>query len=133
MDKKFNIFLLLILVGGFFYLIFLAKINNANNVNFESKSSESTITLSLTPKKFENNKFYVDINVDTHSIDLNQFDLEKLITLDINGDNINPITTTKLSGHHSSGTLIFEVDVEPKNFVIIARDFPDIPIRTFEW
>ena len=49
------------------------------------------------------------------------------------GKSINPTSAPSLSGHHNSGTLIFELKNEPNNFIIKVRDFPDEFMRTFEW
>ena len=103
------------------------------NSKYETKSSSSTVSIDLTPVKYENSKFYVDIAVNTHNTDLSQFDLKKIVTLIYDGKNINPISVFSLTGHHTSGTLIFSLDEEPKNFEIIIKDLPDINERSFKW
>ena len=98
-----------------------------------TKTSEGEVTVDLTPKEFNGGKFYVDIGVNTHSVDLNGFDLKELVKLDINGEVIKPISAPELSGHHNSGTLIFKVEDKPNNFVIKIKGLPDTNERIFEW
>ena len=101
--------------------------------DLETKTSEGEVTVDLTPKEFNGGKFYVDIGVNTHSVDLNGFDLKELVKLDINGEVIKPISAPELNGHHNSGTLVFEVEDKPKNFVIKIKGLPDTNERIFEW
>ena len=101
--------------------------------DLETKTSEGEVTVDLTPKEFNGGKFYVDIGVNTHSVDLNGFDLKELVKLDVNGEVIKPISAPELNGHHNSGTLVFEVEDKPKNFVIKIKGLPDTNERIFEW
>ena len=103
------------------------------NSKYETKSSSSTVSVDLTPVKFEGGKFYIEMAVNTHSVDLSQFDLQKIVTLVYNGNNINPVTAFSLSGHHNSGTLVFDLSEEPKSFEIIITDLPDIKERSLKW
>ncbi len=107
--------------------------NKHSRLNFEAQSSESIVTIDLTPKEFENGKLYVDIGINTHSEDLTQFDLTQLVKLKYNGNSIFPESAPKLSGHHDSGTLIFDVGKELKSFKIIINNIPDVQERIFEW
>lgn len=107
--------------------------NEHSSLNFEMQSSESVVAIDLTPKEFENGKLYVDISVNTHSIDLTQFDLTKLVKLEYASNSIFPESAPKLSGHHTSGTLIFDTGKELKSFKIIVKGIPDIKERIFEW
>jgi hypothetical protein len=110
-------------------------INNAifENSNFETKISESRVTIDLTPKEFKKGKLYVDIGVNTHSVNLGNYDLKSLTVLEFEGKSIKPISAPKLSGHHNSGTLIFDVGKELRIFKIKIRGIPEIEERTFEW
>ena len=101
--------------------------------DLETKTSEGEVTVDLTPKEFNGGKFYVNIGVNTHSVDLNGFDLKELVKLDVNGEVIKPISAPELNGHHNSGTLVFEVEDKPKNFVIKIKGLPDTNERIFEW
>ena len=100
---------------------------------YQTQESKSTVSVLLTPTNFDGENFHVDIKLDTHSVELNQFDLKKITTLEFNGNSFKPIVAPELQGHHSSGELIFKTNEEPKIFKIIITGFPEVPIRTFEW
>ena len=75
----------------------------------------------------------MDFSVNTHSVDLSQYDLLQITTLEYNGNVIKPRSAPSLSGHHNSGTLVFDTGKELKTFKIIIKDIPDIKERIFEW
>lgn len=104
-----------------------------SKLNFETKISESEVTIELTPKEFENGKLYVDIGVNTHSGNLADYDLNALTTLEFEGKSIKPSSAPKLSGHHNSGTLVFDIGKELDNFKIVVINLPEIQERIFEW
>jgi hypothetical protein len=152
MGKKENILLIglliIVVVGLVFTLKGFIGSNNPDNIDssstrneislesnskFEKKISESEVTVDLKPKELDNGKFYVDIGVNTHTVDLSQFDLMELTTLEINGRIIKPSSAPKLGGHHNSGTLIFDVDEELSSFKIKIKGIPEIEERVFEW
>ena len=138
LKKILGIIILAILVGGTFFM-FAREIGSKSvsvdhtELNLQTKTSEGAVTIDLTPKEFDGKNFYVDIGVNTHTVDLSQFDLKKLVTLEINDVSMSPISAPSLSGHHNSGTLIFGLKEEPRDFTIEVREFPDMPVRIFEW
>lgn len=127
--------LVLIAVGLVFIGMWFKNQPQQDNSPFlyQAQKSESTISVILTPTNFDGENFYVGIKLDTHSVELNQFDLTKILILEFNGNSFKPVTAPGLQGHHSSGELIFRTNEEPKNFKITITDLPEIPIRTFEW
>ena len=98
-----------------------------------TKSSQSTVSIDLTPHKVSQGNLVVDISFNTHSVELSQFDLAQLIILEYNGKVIMPKSVPELQGHHSSGQLVFDVKQDIQNFKIIIKDIPDIEERDFEW
>lgn len=108
-------------------------IKSPGNLNYETKSSQAEVAIDLTPKKFENGKLYVDISVNTHTVDLSKFELAKLVKLEYDSKSIFPISAPKLSGHHNSGTLIFDSGKELKSFKIVINGIPDVQERMFKW
>ena len=80
-----------------------------------------------------NNQLTFSISVDTHSVDLSQFNLQKLVTLDYNEKSIRPISTPTLSGHHASGNLKFEIQGEADNFAIKIKGIPSDLEREFKF
>ena len=139
MSKKLYVLIVIILVIAVTFMIFfVGKVENNSNVNdrslnSETKISESTVTIELTPSKLDDKNFYVDISVSTHSVDLSKFDLKKLVKLEFDGEYLFPVSAPKLEGHHSSGALVFDVGELPNNFKIKIEEIPDLPIRIFEW
>ena len=125
------------------FLIFSWKSNSvdgssiANTGSFQSKSSGSTnnndVEIVLTPKQAANGILEVIINANTHSVDLSQFDLTQIATLEYNGNKIKPNSAPKLSGHHVSGSLIFNIDKQINNFAIKIQGIPSENERIFSW
>ncbi|PIN80208.1 hypothetical protein COV11_04450 [Candidatus Woesearchaeota archaeon CG10_big_fil_rev_8_21_14_0_10_30_7] len=152
MQKDYLIWGLLILLIGL--LIFNFAISSINwsinkpaikqkqaviekNTGFRSISTGSTdsgdVEIELTPKEVKNGKFEITLAVNTHSVDLSQFDLEKITSLEFEGKTLNPVSASKLSGHHSSGKLIFEINEELTDFKIKIKGIPKVEERLFEW
>ena len=109
------------------------KEENYLNSLITGDTGPGDVSVELIPKKVEDNKLIVTIKVNTHSVDLSQFDLREITTLRYGGENIKPLSALKLSGHHSSGELVFDVKGELKNFVITIIGIPLIEERVFEW
>jgi len=139
--------LLIILVGGLGYAI--TGFSKANPIETQSKtkfiennnqiqesntkSSSGKVSIDLTPREYLNGKFYVDGDFNTHSGALEDYNLKELVILKFNGKELSPISVPELSWHHGSGTFIFELNNEPKEFDIIITGIPDIEERVFSW
>jgi hypothetical protein len=112
-------------------------LDSTMGLEFSTKSSGSTnsgdVSIELTPRLQDNNQLKVDISVNTHSVTLSDFDLMLLTELSYGDNTIRPISAQKLSGHHSSGTLIFEVESKLDDFEIKIRDIPKVKERVFRW
>lgn len=110
---------------------------NVESPAFKTISSGSTqsgdVLIELTPHTFANGKLNIDFSANTHSVDLSQFDLMQITTLEYDGNVIKPVSAPSLSGHHNSGTLVFDTGKELKTFKIIIKDIPDVEERVFEW
>lgn len=101
---------------------------------YETKYSESTVIVDLTPKEIRNGLFHIDIGVNTHTVDLEEYNLQELITLEYSGRTIKPKSSPSLKGHHNYGELVFDIgDDNIESFIIKVRDLPDIRERIFEW
>ena len=114
------------------------KINENNNIPifkaiFSGSLDAGDATVELTPKGFDNGKFKVDISVNTHSVDLSQYDLMEITTLQYGGRQIKPESVPKLAGHHNYGTMIFDLDKSPESFKITINGIPNVMERVFEW
>jgi len=91
------------------------------------------VAIELTPIGMKNGRFEVQITANTHSVDLSQFDLMEITTLAYENKDIKPLSSPKLNGHHSSGTMAFDIKKEISSFRIIINDIPNMEKRVFEW
>lgn len=120
-----------------------SSVNNKEAVNSQTEAGYQTVStgttgsgdvsIDLTPHKINNGQLEVDIAVNTHSVDLNQFDLKEITTLEFDDKSINPASAPILRGHHNSGTLVFEVSEDIDSFTIKIMGIPKVEERVFEW
>ncbi len=97
-------------------------------------SDVGEVSVELTPKKFENGKFYLSMGVNTHSVsDLNKYNLKEIIVLSYKGKSYKPFSVPVVNGHHNSGEIVFEMEEEPKEFKIIITGLAAEGIREFSW
>lgn len=90
------------------------------------------VSIELTPK-INNGKLEAEIAANTHSVDLSQFDLTQITTLEYGNKIAKPISAPTLEGHHTTGTLIFPTDENIKSFKITIKGIPITNERTFIW
>ena len=115
--------------------------NNNNNINaeagFESiitgTTSPGDVSIELKPHQPANGVLEVDLYANTHSVDLSQFDLAEITSLEYEGKSVKPVSAPSMRGHHVSGTLAFEVDEELESFKITISGIPDVEERIYEW
>lgn len=118
-------------------------INTQKNVESDDGSDFKLITsgstnsgevaVDLKPHKVSNGQLQVDIGVNTHSVSLEEFDLKEITTFEFNGKSIKPISAPSLTGHHNSGTLVFDVGENIESFTIKIIGIPKIEERVFTW
>jgi hypothetical protein len=96
-------------------------------------TDDGDVAIELHPIEITENKLIFEISVNTHSVDLSQFDLKKIITLDYNGKTTRPVSAPQLGGHHVFDSLIFTVDETPSSFTVTIESVPKIEKRVFEW
>lgn len=115
------------------------KINNAvaTSLGLQEKiigdTGSGDVAVGLTPLGFKDGNLVMEISANTHSVDLSEFDLKKLITLEYEGNVINPVSAPQLNGHHSYGELIFDVGNEITGYSIKITGIPKVEERVFEW
>ena len=90
------------------------------------------VEIALTPQ-WREGKLYINMAVNTHSVDLDKFDLQQITMLKYNNKQIKPTQAPSLSGHHSNGMLVFDVSEQPQKFTIIMSSIPAMPERVFQW
>ena len=108
------------------------KADMGTSMGFDAKTDEGRVTVKLTPIKFEDGKLYFEISLNTHSVELGQFNLTELTSLEFEGKEIKPISAPETGSHHSSGILVFNTGKELDRFTVKIRDL-DSEERTFNW
>ena len=96
------------------------------------------VSVILTPKGKTESKLAVEISINTHSVDLSQFNLKEITRLEYDGKMINPISAPSLQGHHVSGELVFQIDMNKdiniiNDLVIKIIGIPQTNERIFKW
>jgi hypothetical protein len=85
-----------------------------------------------------------EVAMDTHSVDLDGYDLKKLAVLRADGgEEVSPSAwDAPKGGHHREGTLTFPVKApdgkrvigpDTRRIQLIIRDVAGVPERSFEW
>ena len=129
-------------------------INNRDNINknsigkskisegkpYQPISTGSTgpgdVSVELTPFSSENGLLKVNIAVNTHSVDLSQFDLKEITLLEYKDKFYKPVEAPALRGHHSNGILTFNISPEnniDESFTIKISGIPNVKERVFSW
>lgn len=91
------------------------------------------VEITITPLTINKQQATFQLGVNTHSVDLSKFSLQQQATLEADGKTYKPSSAPKLSGHHTSGNLIFNTNTELKGFKIIIGGIPQINQRIFTW
>lgn len=100
---------------------------------YSGSVGEGDAAVDLTPVGVVDGKLRVDVSVNTHSVNLEQFDLTSMTTLEYGGKILKPESAPALSGHHSSGALVFSVGEQVSSFKISIKGIPKVDERVFEW
>ncbi|MBI2830393.1 MAG: hypothetical protein HYX81_04450 [Chloroflexi bacterium] len=87
-----------------------------------------------------NGSLVFQVSMDTHSVDLDVYDLDNLALLrDDNGKEYRPVSwQAAAGGHHRSGTLAFSVpglleENAGKSIYMVIRDVAGVAERDFRW
>ncbi len=95
-------------------------------------TEEGDVAIGITPKII-NRKVILFTEINTHSIDLGQFDLSQRVVLQLNGKSIKPSSTFTPQRHHASGEVKFNVEDYPEEFTVIITGIPKLEQRTYQW
>ena len=112
-----------------------AEIAQKTELRTVSTGSTQTgdVLIELTLISMPDGKLQFGMAANTHSVDLSQYNLMELTTLEYNGKAIKPISAPQLSGHHTSGNVIFNAGSDLKNFKVVIKGIPNVEERAFEW
>jgi hypothetical protein len=113
------------------------------------EDTQGAVTVSatlLTPEKPRaDGKLAVQVKLETHSVDLDQYQLEKLTVLrDAQGREVQPagLESASGSGHHREAVLTFPgvdaagtplLNPDAKALTFVVRGIGGVPERTFRW
>jgi hypothetical protein len=97
-----------------------------------------SVTLEVKNLGKSDNSFSFSVVMDTHSINLDRYDLKQLAELkDDQGNEYQPISwDSAAGGHHRTGTLKFlqiGSQVEPHTLELVIRDIAGVKERIFKW
>ncbi|MBI5391893.1 hypothetical protein HZB00_02730 [Candidatus Woesearchaeota archaeon] len=120
--------ILALVFGTFFFLN-----QDTKTFSYATKTSSGTVTIDLTPVAIKNNQLVFTVNLNTHTVDLEQYNLQMLTTLSYNGKNVKPLNSILLAGHHNTGELVFPVEGKPEHFNVVIIGIPDVSMREFAW
>lgn len=95
--------------------------------------AQGEVTVDVQLLSVENEQAQFSIALNTHSVDLSQFDLRELITLEYEGKILKPVSAPAVSGHHASGTVLFEMKEQKNNFLVRVRGIPPELDREFQF
>lgn len=96
-------------------------------------TDQGDVLIELTPRWVTDTRIDVAFTANTHSVDLAQFDLLPITSLEVNGKTIEPLSAPNLRGHHASGTLVFDVPEKTSTFTITILTIPKEQERVYAW
>lgn len=103
-------------------------------------NSEGAVTIAIKWMGIKDGSLLFDVSMDTHSVDLDQYDLGKLAVLrDDEGNEYRPISwRSPPGGHHRSGALAFSLPASLSqgkvNYLeLVIKDVAGIKERVLRW
>lgn len=103
-----------------------------NTITTGSTDSED-VAIELTPVKIDDKSLVLEIALNTHSVELSQFDLRQITVLEYDGKTAYPAEAPEIEGHHSSGSIVFNADGELKDFKVTIKGIPKVEERVYKW
>ncbi len=112
-----------------------AGITNISDMLTVSTGSTDSggVKIDLTPISFEDGILKVKFTVNTHAVNLAEQNLVEQTRLVYGKKEIKPVKADNMGGHHSKGTIIFEVEGELQNFMIVINGIPNQEKRAYQW
>ncbi|WP_404328128.1 hypothetical protein [Mesobacillus maritimus] len=96
------------------------------------------VQVTLLPEESNRNQLIFEIAMNTHSVDLSQYDLARLAEISFGEKGQNPNFKWEIlnnDSHHIMGTLTWQEELEeiPENLTLILKDIDQITSRIFSW
>jgi len=89
--------------------------------------------IDLTPVSFKDGILKVKFTANTHAVNLAGQNLVEQTRLVYGKKEVKPVKADSMQGHHSSGTMTFEVEGELQNFSIVINGIPNQEKRVYQW
>ena len=101
-------------------------------------NSDGEVTIDVDYMGYNDDLLSFNIAMNTHSVDLDQYDLAQLSELtDDKGNIYTPLSWDSIpGGHHRNGILTFSQpgsESSPDTLKLVIRNIADIQERTFKW
>ena len=107
--------------------------NGSASETYATRSNEGEVAFALTPRTATDGSLTIDIQANTHSGDLAEVDLRKVVTLQADGITYRPASATSLSGHHAAGSATFALARVPARFTVTMTGVRGMDTLRFEW
>ncbi len=96
-------------------------------------TASGDVAIEITPTEITKNELKMKISVNTHSVDLGQFDLSQNMVLRYQNTVALPLSAPQLQAHHTSGDALFPIEGRINEFTIIITGIPATQKRIFKW
>jgi hypothetical protein len=100
---------------------------------FATKKTSGDVSFALTPRTTAERELIVEVRADTHSGDLADLDLARLISLETGGSVYRPVAATRLGGHHGQASVTFEVGPDVARFALTIGAVRGMAEQRLEW
>ncbi len=100
---------------------------------YTGSTNQGDVEISLKPISVKDGIVELEITANTHSVEMNQFDLKSIAVLEHDGRIIAPVEAPVLNGHHTSGKIVFNAGEDADTFIIKIKGIPNVEERVFEW
>jgi hypothetical protein len=96
-------------------------------------SEGGSVTVVVTPQTTDDSVAFT-VALDTHSVDLDGYDLREIALLRVDGRELRPTAwDAPKGGHHRQGTLVFPASPPGGSMELVIRDVAGIAERSFRW
>jgi hypothetical protein len=112
--------------------------SNQNLLTKTDSQGAVTVQATLLPEDSNRNRLVFEIAMNTHSVDLSQYDLTRLAEISFGEEEQNQNfewESLNNDSHHIKGTLTWRKEIEeiPENLTLILKDIDQITSRIFSW
>ena len=112
----------------------LPDLGSGSDIKSTGTTNPGEMQVDLKSNGFSDGKLTFDIWANTHSVNIAGTDFKDITTLELNGKKLKPVSAPTISGHHTTGKLVFDVAGEPEGpYKVIITGIPKTENREYEW